>query len=59
MVSQSQCICHELTGKIKAVASKMPHFSSIVIKPSRGVDPAKRPGPEFHGSTQKNLKKYI
>jgi hypothetical protein len=30
---------------------------SIVIKPGPGVDPAKEPGPRFHGSTRKILKK--
>jgi hypothetical protein len=30
---------------------------SIVIKPGLGVDPAKEPGPGFHGSTRINPEK--
>jgi hypothetical protein len=30
---------------------------TIVIKPGPGVDPAKGPGPEFHGSTRVNTRK--
>jgi hypothetical protein len=40
--------------------------ASIVFKPGSGIDPAKGPGPGFHGSTrvnlnqpEKNKKKYL
>lgn len=33
------------------------HIVCIVIKPGLGADPAKRPGPGFHGSTRINPEK--
>jgi hypothetical protein len=34
------------------------HMVCIVIKPGLGPDPAKGPGPGFHGSTRINQQKF-
>jgi hypothetical protein len=40
--------------KMVVVYREMLIMPIIVVKPGLGVDPAKRPGPGFYGSTRKN-----
>jgi hypothetical protein len=40
--------------KMVVVYREMLIMPIIVVKPGPGVDPAKRPGPGFYGSTRKN-----